>query len=176
MRFVVLLRGVNLGPSNRVRMGELREALEEAGFGEVRTLLQSGNVVVAHEGTAEEVEAVVRDVLASRFGLGVDVIVRDEDALRAIVADNPLRDVATDGSRQFVVFCSQPPDRARLPEVAAPDRLVARSLELHVWCPQGMRESPVMTALGRRPPAPTTTFRNWNTVAKLAAMLEEGAR
>ena len=171
-RQIALLRGINLGRARRVPMAGLRQALESAGYGDVRTLLQSGNVVLAHEGGAEEVEARVRRVLVSEFGLDVEVLVRDEEAVRAIVADNPLRDVATDGSRQFVVFCSQPHDPALLPDVVAPERLVARPLELHAWCPNGVRDGKLMTALGRRPPAPVTTFRNWNTVTKLAALLE----
>jgi uncharacterized protein (DUF1697 family) len=172
VQFVVLLRGVNAGPNNRISMGELRAALEEAGFADVRTLLQSGNVVLAHEGGAQDVEARVRQVLTSRFALDVDVVVRDEDALRAVVADNPLDGVATDGSRQFVVFCSEPHDRACLPDVVAPEQLACRPMELHAWCPDGVRGGKLMTALGRRPPAPVTTFRNWNTVVKLAAMLD----
>lgn len=172
MRFVLLLRGVNAGPRNRIRMDPLRAALEAAGFTHVRTLLQSGNVVVRHEGTKAEVEAGVREVLEARFNLDVAVVVRDERAWAEIVADNPLGSVATDGSKHFVVFCSEPHDPALLPQVNAPEKLVARPMELHVWCPDGVRDGMVMTALGRRPPAPVTTFRNWNTVAKLAAMLQ----
>lgn len=172
MRFVVLLRGVNIGPRNRIRMDALRAALEAAGFTDVQTLLQSGNAVVGHEGTKAQVEAGVREVLQARFNLDVAVLVRDQRAWTEIVVDNPLGSVATDGSKHFVVFCSQPHDPARLPQVNPPEKLVARPMELHVWCPQGVRDGMVMTALGRRPPAPVTTFRNWNTVAKLAAMLQ----
>lgn len=172
MRSVVLLRGVNAGARNRIRMDALRAALEAAGFTDVRTLLQSGNVVVEHGGSQAEVEAGVREVLESRFNLDVAVLVRDERAWAGIVADNPLGSVATDGSKHFVVFCSEPYDPALLPQVNPPEQLVARPMELHVWCPQGVRDGMVMTALGRRPPAPVTTFRNWNTVAKLAAMLQ----
>lgn len=160
MRFVVLLRGANVGPRNRIRMDALRAALEAAGFTDVQTLLQSGNAVVGHEGTKAQVEAGVRGVLESRFNLDVAVLVRDERAWTEVVADNPLGLVATDGSKHFVVFCSQPHDPARLPQVNPPEKLVARPMELHVWCPQGVRDGMVMTALGRRPPAPVTTFRN----------------
>lgn len=173
MQFVVLLRGVNAGPRNRVAMPELRAALEESGFERVRTHVQSGNVVLDHRGGAAAVEAGVRAVLAERLGLDVGVVVRDERAFRAIVADNPLRDLATDGRRQFVIFCSEPADPGLLPDVAAPEVLVARDTELHAWCPDGVRDGKLMPALGRRPPAPVTTFRNWNTVTRLAAMLDE---
>lgn len=153
-------------------MDALRAALETAGFADVQTLLQSGNVVVQHDSTKAEVEAGVREVLKARFNLDVAVVVRDERGWAAIVADNPLGPVATDGSKHFVVFCSEPHDPALLPQVNPPEKLVARPMELHVWCPDGVRDGMVMTALGRRPPARVTTFRNWNTVAKLAALLK----
>lgn len=172
MRYVVLLRGVNAGPRNRVKMDELRPALEQAGFDDVATLVQSGNVVLRRAGTPDDVEAGVRKVLASRFELAVDVVVRDEDALRAIAADNPLRDIADDDRRQFVIFCSEPHDPERLPIAVPPEVLVARPMELHAWCPNGASEGRLMPTLGRRPPAPNTTFRNWNTVTTLAQMLD----
>jgi uncharacterized protein (DUF1697 family) len=135
VRFVVLLRGVNAGPRNRIKMGPLKAALEKAGFLHVRTLLQSGNVIVDHDGSAAQAQSAVGQVLVSGFGLDVAVLVRDEAAWRGLVADNPLGDVATDGSKHFVVFCSEPHDPAVLPAAVAPEQLVARPRELHVWSP-----------------------------------------
>ena len=172
MRYVVLLRGINLGSRNRIAMPALREGLEGAGFAGVRTLLQSGNVVLDHDGGADAVEAGVLEVLRSRLGSRVDVLVREGDDLPALVAANPLEGVADDGRRHFVVFCSQPPDPETVPEAEPPERLVVGPMELHVWCPDGMRESAVMRRLSRRGPAPVTTFRNFDTVTKLAAMVE----
>jgi len=172
VRYVVLLRGVNAGPRNRIKMDELRPALEQARFEDVATLVQSGNVVLTHPGTPDDVEAGVGNVLTTRFDLPVDVVVRDEHALRAIVADNPLREIADDGRRQIVIFCSEPHDPERLPIAVPPEVLVARPMELHAWCPNGASEGRLMPALGRRPPAPITTFRNWNTVTTLARMLD----
>lgn len=166
-RFVVLLRGVNAGPKNRIRMPELQAALTNAGFSAVRTHAQSGNVVLAHHGNAADVEAKVRELLTTRFALDADVVVRDERSFRAVAADNPLRDVASDPRRHFVVFCSHPHDTAKVPVAVPPEVLIARPMELHLWCPNGAQQSKLMPALGRCPPAPITT-RNWNTVATLA--------
>jgi uncharacterized protein (DUF1697 family) len=152
-------------------MDEFRPALEDAGFADVATLVQSGNIVVGHSSIACDVEALVRGVLTSQFKLPVDVVVRDEHALRGIVADNPLRDIADDRRRQFVIFCSEPHEPSRLPTAVAPEVLIPRPRELHAWCPDGAGAGRLMPALGRRPPAPITTFRNWNTVAALAELL-----
>jgi uncharacterized protein (DUF1697 family) len=169
-RYAVLLRGVNLGPRNRLKMADFRAALSTAGFDDVRTLLQSGNAAVAHPGSVSAVEKAVREALAE-LGLDVEVIVRTASAMRKVVADDPLGDVASDPKRHFVVFCSQPLDPGLLPEANPPELLVARRREVHVWAPLGVRAGTVMNALGRRPPAPVTTFRNWSTVTKLAELL-----
>jgi uncharacterized protein (DUF1697 family) len=170
-RYVVLLRGINLGPRNRLKMADFREALEAAGFENVQTLAQSGNAVVSYNGSANDVETAVRKVLTSKFGLDVDVIVRTAAALRKIVADDPLGKVATDGKLHFVVFCSKPVAPKNLPDPEPPEELVARRLEVHTWCPKGVRDGKLMNLLGRKPPAPVTTFRNWNTVAGLVELL-----
>jgi len=171
-RYVVLLRGINLGPRNRLKMADFHGALEQAGFEKVQTLAQSGNAVVSYRGSASAAEKAVRKVLTSKFDLDVDVIVRTGAALRKIVADDPLGKVATDGKLHFVVFCSKPVDTKKLPEPEPPEMLVARRTELHTWCPKGVRDGKLMTQLGRKPPAPVTTFRNWNTVAGLVELLD----
>lgn len=170
--YVVLLRGVNAGPKNRIAMPELRAALEQGGCADVETVAQTGNAIVRYEGTAAELEALAGKILRSCFDLYVDVLVRDEASLRAIALDNPLRDVADDGTRQFVVFCSEAHDPSLLPDVVPPERLVCRPLELHAWCPNGGSAGRLLPSLGRRPPAPITSFRNWNTVTKLVDRLD----
>jgi uncharacterized protein (DUF1697 family) len=172
VRFAVLLRGVNAGPNNRIDMAALRTALVRDAFDDVSTHLQSGNVALTWQGTEDEVAARVRQVLSSEFGLDVGAVVREADALQAVVAENPLRDVATDPRRHFVVFCSRPHDPARVPAAVPPEALAYRPRELFLWCPHGAAASKLMAALGRKPPAPVTTFRNWNTVTALAHMLE----
>ena len=171
-RHVVFLRAVNVGRANRIRMVDLRGAFEAAGFVGVRTLLQSGNVVLDADADAAAVQAAVREVLADSFGLTVPVVLRTADEIRDLVADDPLRDVATDGSRRFVVFATATHDPAALPVAAPPEVLVARGRDLHAWCPAGARDSPLMAALGRLGPEPVATVRNWNTVTKVHAMLD----
>lgn len=168
-RYVVLLRGINLGATNRLSMKELRPALEDAGFGDVRTHLQSGNVVVGGKGGAKAVERAVRAVLSDRFGLDVGVLVRTAKQWRDVLADDPFADVADDGRKQFVVFCSEKP--TALPDVEPPELLVSRGTELHAWCPNGVADGKLITAISRKPPATVATFRNWNTVRAVAELL-----
>ena len=110
-RYIALLGSINVG-GNRLKMAELREALEREDFEEVETVVASGNVLFSHderpsEGLAEKIAYIVRD----RFGIDSFAAVRSRDELVAAIADNPFRD---DGEAKFVhtIFLDRPLDRA----------------------------------------------------------------
>jgi uncharacterized protein (DUF1697 family) len=171
-QLALLLRGINLGPNRRVGMADLRALLTEAGYDDVRTLLQSGNVILRSGDEPDDVARAAGKLLADRSGFDVDVLVRTERELARIVEANPLGDVATDGSRHFVAFLSQdaaPNDLA--PASFEPERLEVRGREAYVWCPDGLRDSRLMKALDRKPLAPVVTVRNWNTVTKVLQLM-----
>ena len=168
---VVLLRGINVGRHKRVKMADLRALLEDAGYRDVRTLLQSGNVVLDTDEDPGTVAGRIEAALAERLGFAVGVVVRTGEELAAVVAANPLGDVATDGSRHFVVFLSHALEPGALAALESrefvPERWVARERELFLWCPAGVQDSPLMKAATDPRGGPTATARNWNTVTKL---------
>src|SRR5204862_5813891 len=104
MRHIVLLRGINLGARNRVSMPELREVLRRAGFEEVQTYLQSGNVVLAAEEPPDKVAARCRRAITRALDLEIEVLARTREELAAVVGRNPLAKVATDPKRYQVSF------------------------------------------------------------------------
>src|SRR5580765_324469 len=91
---IVLLRGINLGSRNRIAMPALRAALEAAGFADVRTYVQSGNVVLSSSATGAEVTGKVQRVIAKEFGLDIGVVTRRRAQLAKVVERNPLAKVA----------------------------------------------------------------------------------
>jgi uncharacterized protein (DUF1697 family) len=171
---VVLLRGINVGRTKRIRMADLRALLEEAGYADVRTLLQSGNVVLESRRGAEAAARDVERAIEARTGFGVDVVVRAVDELAALVEEDPLGDLRTDGARHFVVFLSEPPAADALARLEGRDfgreRWLRRERELVLWCPDGVQDSPLMKAAMDARAARTATARNWNTVTKLLAL------
>ena len=170
---IALLRGINLGPSRRLAMADLRELLTEAGFEDVRTLLQSGNVVLSTSKKPQPAATAIEEAIEARTEMEVDVIARTAAELEKIVAADPFADVRDDGARQFVTFLSAKPNAAArklLDDDFAPDRLVIAGREIYTWCPDGMRDSRLMKLLSGRKIAPIATVRNWNTVTKLAEM------
>lgn len=172
---IALLRGVNVGGRNRVPMPDLRERLEKAGCIDVRTYLQSGNVVLRSSKGAKATAELVRGVLAD-MGVETPVVMRTRSELEAIIRRAPLRDVATDDAKLVVVFLSAPLDEARAAAIGeldvAPDQLVVAGREIHAWCPDGVSSPRVAKATtpSRLGKGVTATGRNWKTVLALAAL------
>lgn len=175
-RYVALLRGINIGPRNRVAMPALREALGEAGFGEVQTYVQSGNVVLESRAKAETVQRRVEKVLKDDFGLEIPVVVRSAAELAQVVKRNPLRKVATDPKRYQVTFLSvklKAEIVRRLEDTAAAEERVAVSgREVYAWHPKSIARSKLWTQLAGKGLGVTATSRNWATVEALHELLQ----
>ena len=176
-RVVVFLRGVNLVSRNRVSMPVLREALEEAGFEQVATYVQSGNVVVTTTRAANAVPAAVAAAVKERFGIEIGVVVRTRPQLAKIVDANPLAEVASDPKRYQVTFLDGAPDPAaveKLEAAAAGGETVVRvGRELYTWHPDGMGRSKLARLLSDKGLGVTATSRNWATVTAVLALADE---
>ncbi len=178
--YVVLLRGINVSASTRIAMSDLREVLHGAGLDDARTHLQSGNVLLSSSKKASDVGNAVETTIAKRLDMSVAAVVRTADQLRAVVEADVLSDVATDGSKRFVMFLGTPHDPHEVKQMAEAvqgrsDEVVADGREIYLWCPDGIRDSPLAKATMGKRSGPPATVRNWNTVARLAAMLDEEA-
>ena len=156
-------------------MAELRGLLQEGGYEDVRTHLQSGNVVLSSSLPARKLEARLERQLADGLGMEVRVLVRTRAELAKVVAHDPLASVATKGSRYMVSFLSKklPVQVARQLEQAelAPAQLVVHGREIYAWYPDGSRRSPAAKLLDDRKLGVISTARNWNTVTKLLELL-----
>jgi uncharacterized protein (DUF1697 family) len=174
---IALLRGINLGSRNRVAMPALREALTDAGMRDVRTYVQSGNVVLQSGLSPDKLERKCEAVIADAFGLDIAVVARTRDELADVVARDPLGAVATNPKRYQVSFLSAPLAPAvveKLAALAAPtERLVASGRELYAWHPDGVARSKLWGRLAGTGLGVKATARNWTTVTTLLAMADE---
>jgi uncharacterized protein (DUF1697 family) len=165
-RLVALLRGINLGAKRRVPMADLRALMDELGYTDVKTVLQSGNVIFT--GAEKGARKTLEDALHERFGFEIDVVIRTMEQLQAAADHDPFAKVADDPRRYFVVFLDGKPELGGLAEEDwTPDQLAANGTELYAWCPDGMQGSRLMKALGKPGIAQTATVRNMATVRKL---------
>jgi uncharacterized protein (DUF1697 family) len=173
---ILLLRGINVGSHKRVAMPELSALLTEAGFEDVRTYVQSGNVVLRSDAPPEDLGSLVERLIEERFGFAVDVIVRSRGELAEVVRRNPLADVATDPKRYQVSFLDAEPDPEALEKVAAAahdsERLVSIGRELYAWHPDGIGRSKMWSKLAGAGLGVRATARNWTTVTTLLEMAD----
>ena len=176
-RQVALLRGINLGARNRVSMPELRELLTGLGHEDVKTLLQSGNVVLTSDVTGADLERSLEDAIADALGVEPRVVVRTVKELAAVVERNPLADVADDPKRYQVSFLSErlaPAVKKELEAAdVAPERVAVHGREIYAWHPGGIQRSPLVKLLTDEKIGVTATARNWNTVTKLLELARQ---
>jgi uncharacterized protein (DUF1697 family) len=158
-------------------MPKLRSALEDAGFEDVATYVQSGNIVLSSGDSAAKVARGVERLIKKEFGLEIPVVIRTRAQLAAVVKRNPLGKVAKNPKRYQVSFLEKKPTAAlvrKLEEVAAPtERVVAHGREIYAWHPEGVARSKLWAALAGKGLGVTATARNWTTVTKLLELADE---
>src|SRR5436190_5641285 len=177
MRHIVLLRGINLGSRNRVSMPELRAVLTDAGFEDVRTYLQSGNVALTSNSRPEVVAQACERHITDALGVDIAVVVRSRDELARVVRKNPLGKVATDPKRYQVSFLSGTLDsgvaRKLRDLVVEREQLVVSGREIYAWHPAGVARSKLWAQLAGRGLGVAATARNWTTVTSLLALADD---
>jgi uncharacterized protein (DUF1697 family) len=172
-RHVLLLRGINVGKAKRVAMADLRALVASLGCTDVKTLLNSGNVVCTTS-RPDGLAARVEKAMESKLGVTARVTAVSADELATIVRGNPLVDVATDPSRLLVAVLADAKDRPLLVALAkqgdwAPERMDVGKRCAYLWLPDGVIASRLAKALDKSL-GDAVTSRNWTTVTKLAAM------
>ncbi|HZI26863.1 MAG TPA: DUF1697 domain-containing protein [Gemmatimonadaceae bacterium] len=169
--YVALLRGINVGKAKRVAMADLRAAIESLGYGDVRTLLNSGNAVFTSQRALKKTAAEeLRAALVKKTGISSRFTLRSAAELQATVDANLLLKVATDNTRLFAAFVTDPGGMALVKPVAAqswkPEAVALGPSVVYVWCPNGLLESKASLAVGKAL-GDGVTVRNWATVMKL---------
>src|SRR5262245_54893639 len=151
---IAFLRGINVGRAKRIAMADLRSLVERLGYSNVRTLLNSGNVVFeAARPDRKRIAAAIDVALQSSHGFSASVVVVTVAELNSIVAANPLLEMATDHSRHLVAFVSAPSDLAKATELLAeswqPEAIALGPNAAYLWCAKGIIESRVLHAFAR---------------------------
>ena len=152
-------------------MPDLRSALEDAGYDDVRTLLQSGNVVVTSNTGGEKLERRLSERLLDVFGLDIPVLVRTRDELADVIEADPLSGAAENPSHYQVSFLSAELTRERVEELedaaTPPERLAVHGREVYAYHPDGIARSDLAKLLSARKLGVEVTARNWRTLTKL---------
>jgi len=172
---VALLRGINVGGKNKLLMKDLAGMFTEAGCADVRTYIQSGNVVFrAGPALVRRIPKLIAAAVSERFDLRVPVIVRTADELRRTAARNPFLRDGKGPEGLHVMFLADAPTPARVSALDAdrspPDEFVVRGREIYLHYPNGAARTRLTNDYFDSCLATTSTVRNWRTVLTLLEM------
>jgi uncharacterized protein (DUF1697 family) len=174
--YLALLRGINVGGKNKLPMKELAELFVKAGCGEVRTFIQSGNVIFsADSDLAPSLPGALTAGIAERFGLKVPVLLRTTGQLAQVVHNNPFIEEGADQNTLHVVFLADQPTAERIekldPNRSPPDLYVVHGQEIYLRLPNGVGNSKLTNAYFDGKLATISTGRNWRTVTTLLGLM-----
>ena len=178
---VALLRGINVGGKNRLRMKELAAMFVDAGCDDVRTYIQSGNVVFRTDSTpVEDIPSLISASILNRFGYRVPVVTRTAREFQEIVQANPFVEAGAESDKLHVVFLAELPDGAHV-EALAPNRAPADEFavlgrEIYLYCPNGLARTKLTNSYFDSRLSTTSTTRNWRTVLRLLELATDAGR
>jgi uncharacterized protein (DUF1697 family) len=176
---VALIRGINVGGHRAVAMSDLRDMLAGVGFDGAQSLLQSGNLVFRCSAQEDaSLEHLLEIEAEKRLGLHADFMIRSAKEWREVVARNPFRKEAErDPGHLVVMFLKTAPSAKDVTAVqaaiAGPEIVRANGRHLYIVYPAGIGKSLLTNALIEKKLGSRGTARNWNTVLKLAALVDE---
>lgn len=164
-RYVALLRAVNVGGTGKLAMNDLRKLCEDAGFGNVRTYIASGNVVFDSDATESKVKKTLESKLNALTGKPCDVLVRSAAELAEVLVANPFRSEAP--NRTVAIFLDEhpPADTLELVTGRRSEQMALGKREIYVFYGDGMADSKLKIRAAK-----DGTARNMNTIAKLVEL------
>lgn len=175
--YVALLRGVNVGGKHSLPMRQLVEMFCGARCINVRSYIQSGNVVFhAPEKIVKGLPSLLEETITERFGFSAPVILRTRDELAKVARGNPFLKAGAPERELNVYFLADQPSAAAVksldPQRSAPDRFQVIGREIYLHTPNGMGRSKLTGAYFDSKLETIATARNWATVMKLLEMMQ----
>ena len=171
--YVAMLRGVNVGGKNKIKMPDLQALFVALGHQDVVTYIQSGNVVF--KGPAAQASAIEKRIKRD-LGLDIAVVLRTKAELAKVIAANPFVRAGADLAKLHVTFLAEKADADlvyRLERHCSPtEEFDVRGREVYLHCPDGLGRTKLTNAFQVRRPEITATTRNWNTVNKLLELAD----
>lgn len=176
VKLVVLLRGINVGGRNKVLMADLRLLLGELGYEDVKTIGQTGNIVLSTDRSAADTGETIATALSSEYAFAPKVMVRNKSQFMKAVEANPYPQAESKPTTLHVAFLSEKLPAGALKdfdlERYLPDTFEVKGREIYFHLPNGAGRTELLGALSEKRLGVDATLRNWNTVSKLAAHLD----
>ncbi len=176
---ISMLRGVNVGGHNRIKMDALRALYESLKLGSPRTYVQSGNVIfrTREKNSAAALAQKIQNAIERKFGFRPEVILRTTEEMRNAIAATPFTGRNLEPGKTVITFLADDAGPDAYDKLLTlrdfPEELHLLGRELHIYFPDGMGRSKLPWAKIERLLGTPGTARNWNSVTKMLAMAEE---
>jgi uncharacterized protein (DUF1697 family) len=177
--YLSLLRAVNVLGKNLVKMPELVRILEKSGFNNVRTYIQSGNIIFSSgEKSCDILAGIIRETITKHWGFTVQVLVLTPHEMSEIVSNNPFAArKGIDHSRMHVTILDRVPDRDRTEKLLAydypPDEIIISGRAAYLHCPEGYGRTKYNTTFIEKKLELQATSRNWNSCLRLLELCQD---
>jgi len=177
MKYISILRGINVGGHKKIKMADLKALYVALNFKAVETYIQSGNVIFESSSSdVSTLKSTIEIAISEEFGFDVPVLIRSVQDWKQVMDNCPFLpvDLNVDGTNVLVTFLSEPPETERILVVKAlvkpPEELHILGREVYLHCPNGYGNTKLSNPLLERKLAVEATTRNWKSVVKLAEM------
>ena len=171
--YIAILRGINVSGHKMIKMDELRRLFESLKFKNVRTYIQSGNVIFSAKKTPESnLQKVIEKKILKSFGFEVPVIVKDKDEVEHVLKNNPYVNTRKeDVNRLHVTFLAEEPDQENIDKIVKlnypPDEFIIFGKAVYLFCPDSYGNSKLVNSFFETKLKVAATTRNWKTVNEL---------
>jgi uncharacterized protein (DUF1697 family) len=175
--YLAILRGINVSGQKKVQMDELKESFSAVGFYNVRTYIQSGNVLFEYDKVdSQQIIKQIEQKIREKFGFEVPVLIRTAGELRKVIENSPFDSMlGIDAEKLHVTFLSAEPKQTDIDRTKElqfePDRFIISGEEVYVYCPGGYGRTKLNNNFFEKKLKVNATTRNWKTVTELAKML-----
>ena len=174
MRYISILRGINVSGHKKIKMVDLKSLYELLGFQNVATYIQSGNVIFdAAINNKADLKAKIEEAIDRRYKFHVPLEIRTYREIGDIIENCPFGsvDLVEDGTKVLVTFLSSTPPKVRVSDiqkhVVAPEKLVVKGKEVYLYCPNGYGKSKLSNTFLEHKLGVEATTRNWKSIHKL---------
>ena len=174
MKYISILRGINVSGQKKIKMADLKSLYELLGFQNVVTYIQSGNVIFdAAVKNKTDLKARIEETIEEKYKFHVSVEIRTNREIEDIIKNNPFGSInlVEDGTKILVTFLSTKPAEVKVSDiqkcVVAPEKLLVRGKEVYLYCPNGYGKSKLSNTFFEHKLGVEATTRNWKSVHKL---------
>lgn len=174
MTFISILRGINVSGHKKIEMAGLKVLYEELGFKEVKTFIQSGNVVFKTSSKESDTHLAkkIQEAIIAKYAFEVPVIIRTVEEIEKIISSNPfVAEPSIDVEKLHITFLSEKPNELKVDAIKnvdfSPDRFTIVDTEIFIYCPNGYGNTKLSNNFFEAKLKVTATTRNLKTVNKL---------